>query len=138
AEEATLEEKRRQAQQAAAHPLSEAWGQAKSLLDVIQTAEQRLRLRSLLRRIMEDIHVLIVPRGWDRLALVQMRFKGSDQLRTYLTVIRKGRASRFRGERGQDTWCVRSYRGPEEYDLRNPAYVAALREELRALDLAEF
>jgi hypothetical protein len=135
AEEAVLEEQRRQAQQAAAHPLSEAWGQAKSLLDVVQTAEQRLRLRSLLRRIVEDIHVLVVPRGWDRLAAVQMRFKGSEEVRSYLIVQRKGRASRFRGERAEDTWGVISLRETGTPDLRRQDQVALFREELQTLDL---
>jgi DNA invertase Pin-like site-specific DNA recombinase len=136
-EELRLEEERRQAEQAAAHPLSEAWGQAKSLLNVLRTPEDHLRLRSLLRRIVEDIHVLVVPRGWDRLAAVQMRFKGSDQVRRYLIVIRKGRASRFRGERGQDTATTGSLREPVGLDLREPAHVAALREYLQSLDLAK-
>jgi DNA invertase Pin-like site-specific DNA recombinase len=143
AEQARLEEDRRQAQQEAAHPLSEAWGQAKSLLDVIGTAEQQLRLRSLLRRIVEEIRVLVVPRGWDRVCAVQMCFKGSDEVRSYLIVYRKDvmpdgtRASRRKRQRGEDTWAVRSLRHATPLDLRNPEHVQALAEVLAAVPIVE-
>jgi hypothetical protein len=144
AEEERLEEERRQAAREAAHPLSETWGRAKSLLDVIATAEDRVRLRSLLRRVVEGIWVLIVPRGWDRVAGVQIRFKGSDQERSYIITYRRGvmpsgrRASRRRGEQGEDVWAVRSRRWTPALDLRRPEHVVAMRDELAGLDLAAF
>jgi hypothetical protein len=144
AEAGRLEEERRQAEQEAAHPLSEAWGQAKSLLDLVKTAEQRLRLRSLLRRVVEEIRVLIVPRGWDRVAAVQMRFKGSDQVRSYIVAFRKDvmpdgrKASRVKRERGEDIVCYRSVRKGAALDLRGPAHVRAAQKKLLDLDLARF
>jgi hypothetical protein len=144
-EEAALEEERRQAQQAAAHPLSETWGQAQSLLGVLDTAEKRLRLRALLRQMVEEIRLLVVPRGWDRVAAVQMRFRGSDQVRSYLIVYRKGvmpngrKAQRRKAEKGTDLWAVRSLADvhkPGDLDLRQRQDAAALEQKLLALDLA--
>lgn len=138
----TLEEERRKAQQEAAHPLSEEWGRAATLFDLIQTAEQRLRLRSILRRLIEEIRLLIVPRGWDRIAAVQMRFRESDEVRSYLIVYRKDvmpsgiKASRRKRERGKDVCSVRSLRHRSGLDLRNHQHVRALREELVSLDLS--
>ena len=49
----------------AAHPLSTSWGEAKTLLDALDTAsdpiDARLRLRAALRRIVESIWILVVP-----------------------------------------------------------------------------
>ena len=122
-EESRLEEERRRAEHEAKHPLSETCGQARTLLEVIDTAEKRLRLRSLLRRIVEGIWVLVVPRGWDRLAAVQMRFK-DGRVRSYLIRYQKDvmptgiRASRRKRERGVDTWQVRSWTDEEQRKAR--------------------
>jgi predicted short-subunit dehydrogenase-like oxidoreductase (DUF2520 family) len=53
--------------------------------------DARLRLRSVLRRVVEDIRLLIVPRGHDRLAAVQIWFAGSGH-RDYLIFNRPARA----------------------------------------------
>lgn len=143
-----LEEARRRAEQEARHPHSEAWGQAKSLLDTIDTPEKRRRFRSLLRRLVAEILVLVVPRGWDRLAAVQMRFKGAEQSpRNYLILYRKDvmptglRASRRKGERGEDTWQVRSTAevvpNAGTLDLRNPDHVTSLEAAILAWQIPE-
>jgi hypothetical protein len=76
------------ARQKAAHPLSETWGEAKTLLDAIESADDsrdaRLRLQTALRRIVESIQVLVVPRGKDRFAAVQIWFDGGRKHRDYL------------------------------------------------------
>jgi DNA invertase Pin-like site-specific DNA recombinase len=74
---------------AAAHPLEEAWRDAKSLLEAVESAadqeEARLRLRAVLRRTVEAIYLLVVVRGIDRIAAVQVRFKGNGRTqREYL------------------------------------------------------
>src|SRR5262249_21750015 len=55
------------AQQKAANPLSEAWGEFRSLTDALDAApdlhDARLRLRSALRRVVDSIWLLVVPRG---------------------------------------------------------------------------
>jgi hypothetical protein len=139
-----LEGERRQAQQDAAHPLSETWGQAKGLLDAVKTTEERIRFRSLLRRIVEDITVLIVPRGWDRIAAVQIHFAGSDKVRSYLIVHQSGimpdgcRAKRRRGERGEERWFCRSFADilkPDDLDLRQRDHTLRLEKALLAIDV---
>jgi hypothetical protein len=142
AEAAALEEERRQAQQAAAHPLSETLGQAKGLLGALDTAEKRLRFRALLRQMVEEIRVLVVQRGWDQAAAVQMWFRGSAQVRSWMIVYRKDvmpsgrKAQRKKRERGEDVCVVRDLRPTHPaLDLRRPEHVAALREELGLLDL---
>ncbi len=133
ADEIELEEQLRIARQTAAHPRSESWGRVKG--HRVETAEERLRYRSILRRIVESIHVLIVPRGWDRLAAVQIHFQGSNETRQYLIIYRKARVCRRKSEPGEDLPFVRSYREAEAMDLRQPAHVEALRQELVELDL---
>src|SRR5262249_7197914 len=81
-----------QARRKAAHPLSEAWGEAKSLLEALKSApdpeDARLRLRGALRRIVDSFWLLIVPRGRDRLCAVQVWFQGSGSCRNYLILHR--------------------------------------------------
>jgi hypothetical protein len=138
-----LEEERRQAQKAAAQPLSETWGQAKSLLGMLDTAEKRLRFRSLLRQMVEEIRLLVVPRGWDRVAAVQMHFRGSEEPRSWLIVYRPaitsdGRRARWRrAADAQDVSVVRDLRpAGTPLDLRRPEHVAALRKQLETMDLS--
>src|SRR5262249_54065503 len=77
----TLEQQKRdqagrlaEARRKAAHPLSESWGEAKTLLGALADApdpeEARLRLRALLRRIVVEIRLLVVRRGRSRLAAI--------------------------------------------------------------------
>jgi hypothetical protein len=46
-----------------ANPLSVAWAETQSLLDIATTEGTRLRLRESLRTIIDEIWVLIIPRG---------------------------------------------------------------------------
>lgn len=79
----------------AAHPQSESWGEMKSLLETLdavpeeQRHDARLRLRSTLRQVVEQIYLLVVPRGRVRLAAVQIFFR-DDGSRTYLIKYRPG------------------------------------------------
>ncbi|MFO0849564.1 MAG: recombinase family protein [Gemmataceae bacterium] len=75
------------ARQKAASPLSEAWGNYRSLVDALATApdqeDARLRLRASLRRIVKGIWCLFVVRGIKRIAAVQVWFEGGSR-RDYL------------------------------------------------------
>ncbi len=78
-----LEEKRRDvasrlaaARQSESNPRSAAWGEAQTLIDMAKEEAHRLRLRGLLRQIIDTIYVLIVPRRSHRLAHVQVSFAG--------------------------------------------------------------
>jgi DNA invertase Pin-like site-specific DNA recombinase len=127
------------ARQKAASPLSEAWGELGTLADALDAApdpeDARLRLRSALRRVVESIWLLIVPRGRDRLAAVQVHFAG-DGCRNYLVLNRPPKSNgKARVEGG---WWARSLAdiaalGP--LDLRKQIHVKALEAELLALDL---
>jgi hypothetical protein len=75
-----LEEKLAEARQQAAHPLSETGGEAKSLLDVLDTfpdpTDTRMCLRAVLRRALDSIWMVVANRGCNRLAAVQVWFHG--------------------------------------------------------------
>jgi DNA invertase Pin-like site-specific DNA recombinase len=116
------------ARQKAAHPLSESWGEAKSLLSVLDKApdpiDARIRLRSALRRVVEAIWLLVVRRDQDRVCFVQVFFTGGREARCYLLVHRP-RSGNGKKWRPGHLWA-KSYLDPlsppEEgpnYDLRD-------------------
>jgi DNA invertase Pin-like site-specific DNA recombinase len=125
------------ANQAIATPTHDAWAQAKSLLRLTREAPDpiafRLRLRALLRRMLEEIRLLVVARGTDRLAAVQLWFADGVRSRTYLVFYRRRRGN-GRASKPAQSWSV-SYPGPGEIDLRKPEDVALAEEFLLALDL---
>jgi hypothetical protein len=79
-----LNEQLAKARQQAAHPLSESWGETQSLVEALASApdplEARLRLRLALRRILDSVWVLVVPRGKFRLCEVQIFFRAGEKL----------------------------------------------------------
>jgi DNA invertase Pin-like site-specific DNA recombinase len=113
-----------EARQKAAHPLSESWGEGQTLIDALATAndpyDARIRLRSCLRQIVDCIWILAVPNGQDRLARVDIYFKGNATYRTYQIIHRPPRSNgRTRVEGCWATYCDL---GPDtllpEVDLR--------------------
>src|SRR5262249_8741350 len=66
------------AQAQAASPAARLLVGGHSALDALAFApdprEARLRLRAILRRLLTSVHVLLVPRGRDRLAAIQVHF----------------------------------------------------------------
>jgi DNA invertase Pin-like site-specific DNA recombinase len=130
-----------EARQKAASPLSEAWGEAKSLLTALDGAadreDARLRLRSALRRIVSEVRVLVVPQRHDRLAAVQILFAGSERRRDYLILYRSPKPHARPPVEAR--WWARSLSHdavPGELDLRRPEHVERLEKALLALDLA--
>jgi DNA invertase Pin-like site-specific DNA recombinase len=131
-----------EARERAKHPLSETWGEAQSLVSLIENApdpdDARLRLRAALRRIVDRIMLLVVPRGADRLAAVQIWFAGGQRHRDYLILHRPAKANgKGRTEGG---WWVHSFAdalGPADYDLRRRAGAEQLEQDLAALDLSD-
>jgi DNA invertase Pin-like site-specific DNA recombinase len=124
-----------EARQAAASPLSEAWGNVKSLLTILEHApdpeDTRLRLRSALRRILASAWVLAIPRGQERLAAVQLYFAGGAQ-RSYVVLHRppKGNAA---GRNDPGGWMVRSFADvsiPAHLDLRKSAHARTVEAGL--------
>jgi hypothetical protein len=115
------------------NPRGVAWAEAISLLDVAKDEVHRLRLRDLLRTIISEIYVLIIPRRSHRLAAVQISYDG-DGKRDYLIWYQAAAYCRPGG------WLACSLFSdlmPGDLDLRRPEYVKALTKELSTRDLAE-
>jgi hypothetical protein len=146
------------ARQKALHPLSESWGEAKTLLDLLDAedvrktrehasgtlhqepdqSDVRTRLRSALRRLVESIWVLVVKRGRDRLAAVQVWFfkEGGKARRDYLIYHRCPRGNALHRTPGH--WWSRSFADtalPGDLDLRRQTDAARLAKALLAVDL---
>jgi DNA invertase Pin-like site-specific DNA recombinase len=132
--------KLRLARQKAAHPLSETWGECQNLMDAIDAAgdpnDLRLRLQAKLREIVGSIQLIVVPRGRDRLAGVQIWFAGGERHRDYLILHRPPKANaRARTEGG--AWCtsLAKVTKPCNLDLRLREDALALAEVLGELNL---
>jgi DNA invertase Pin-like site-specific DNA recombinase len=141
AERRKLQERLAAAREEAANPLSEAWGEAHSLLSALGSApdprEARLRLRAALRRMVDGIHLLVVPRGRDRLCAVQIWFAGAAKHRDYLIYHRPARANNAgRWEGWTRTRDFADVLRPGDLDLRNPEHATDLERVLLAADLA--
>jgi DNA invertase Pin-like site-specific DNA recombinase len=118
----------------AVRPLARAWKELPGLMGMIREGgdETRLRLRPVLRRVIADARVLIVPRGvWQLLAL-QLHFTGGA-CRSYLIVRQH---AGFRRPGGWKAFSLAEVAGPGDLDLRRPADAAALEAWLAALDVA--
>lgn len=138
-----LVERLARAREKAANPLSESWGEAQSLSRVLAAApdpeDARLRLRSALRRILDSVWLLVVPRGRDRLAAVQVWFAERKRCRDYLILYRPALANRV-GRTTEGGWWVRSFADvmkPGDLDLRKRADVKKLEALLSTIDPAD-
>jgi DNA invertase Pin-like site-specific DNA recombinase len=139
-EKAMLVTKLTEARQKAANPLSASWGEAQSLLSALESApdkdDVRLRLRAAIRRIVDSIWLLSVPRGRDRLAAVQIWFAGGKRRRDYLILHRPPKANK--SARVEGGWWCRSLAGiVGGADLRNREDALAYEAELRDISLDE-
>jgi hypothetical protein len=141
ARKARLAEQLVEARHQAAHPLSESWGECKSLVDTLAAApdqrDARLRLRSALRRIADTIMLLVVVRGQDRLAAVQIWFAGGKRHRDYLILYRRGGGGGANPFRPAQSW-VRSLADvakPGSLDLRDRGHAVRLEKALAAAEL---
>jgi DNA invertase Pin-like site-specific DNA recombinase len=115
-----------------ANPRSMAWTEASTLLDVAESETSRIRLRELIRTMVEEIWVLIVPRRSHRFAAVQVFFAGGGR-RDYLIHYQAAGYCRGGG------WCACSLMGdigPNDLDLRRDRDVRDLRTTLETADVA--
>jgi hypothetical protein len=132
-----ISEELTKARQNSATPLGEAWGDCRSLMAVACSSdENRVRLRAVLRRVIDSIWVLIVPVGIDRdrVCAAQVHFAGGEHRRSYLIFHRA--ATRARKAR---SW-TRSFADaatPGELDLRRRDHARKLEKALLALDLSQ-
>jgi DNA invertase Pin-like site-specific DNA recombinase len=131
-----LAEELTEARLKAASPLGESWGRCKGILATLDAApdprEARLRLRGVLRRIVDSIWILVTPRGLDRLAVVQLWFAGGARHRDYIVLSRP--ANNFLGR--EASWSVRSFAavaGEGQLDLRDRDHARRLEKVLGTL-----
>jgi hypothetical protein len=130
----------------AASSLSEAWGDAKSLIGLIDRtpADERatllLRLRAVLRLLIEGMTMLVVRRGQDCLVAVQVWFatgKHKGECRSYLILHRPPKSNGKATTEG-GTWCrsLADVHRTGDLDLCKPEHAARLEAVLAAVDLA--
>jgi DNA invertase Pin-like site-specific DNA recombinase len=113
------------------NPLSLAWTEALSLIDVAQDEVHRLRLRELLRTLVEEILILVVPRGSHRFCTVQVFFRG-DGRRDYLI------HSQAKSRCCAGNSCAGSLPSdiaPDDLDLRRKRDVLSLTKMLRTIPI---
>jgi DNA invertase Pin-like site-specific DNA recombinase len=142
--EEELKKQLRDLQTELALPAEQVWRDAKNLVELQEQADDlndvRLRLRAALRRLVEEVWVLVVPKGRDRLAALQIFFRGDTagevRRRDYLIYFKAGLANAVM-RRKADSWCVSlaSVAQPDDLDLRKPEHARQLEVLLSALDL---
>jgi DNA invertase Pin-like site-specific DNA recombinase len=137
---AELDARLAEARREAANPLGEAWDDTKSLLDALNASpdpeDTRLRLRAAMRRIVSEIWILVVPRGHDRLAAVQIWFTGGQAPRNYLILHRPPKANGSARQPGG--WWARALAEVTKdggLDLRDPGHARELEADLLAVEI---
>jgi DNA invertase Pin-like site-specific DNA recombinase len=131
------------ARQEESSPLSEAWGECKSLLNAITKAkdpqEARTRLRAAIRRITKEVRCLFLEVKSLRLAAVQFWFDGGAQ-RGYVIAHLPGHGSAS-GVHQPPQWWVKSIveqAKKDTLDLRKKEDVTALERALSTTDPKQF
>jgi hypothetical protein len=123
------------AKRKAANPLSTVWGEAKSLLEVLEglppqeQEEARLRLRQALRRIVKSIRVLVIPEGQARLCWVGIWFT-DEVFRGLFIAHRQG--VNANGCKRPPMWRAESWAGDLNVDAA--AFAAGMEAHLKALE----
>jgi DNA invertase Pin-like site-specific DNA recombinase len=109
AEHKALTEQLASAKQKKASPLGEAWMDFKSVVEALEAApdrdEARIRLRSALRRAVENIYCLFTGRGAVRVAAVEVWFTGGKR-RCYVLFTEPPRGRRGMPSRPGKTWWL--------------------------------
>jgi DNA invertase Pin-like site-specific DNA recombinase len=122
------------ARAAASVPVEVSWSEARDLAALLADADDpedvRLRLRTVLRRVVTGMTLLVVPKGRERFAAVQVDFHGGAK-RHYWLYYRPA-LSGFGGVR-PGRWAVRSWTLGVEPDLAK--CVAEVGEEVNGLTL---
>jgi hypothetical protein len=95
---------------------------------------RRLRLRDLLRTVIEEAGILIVPRGSHRFAAVQLFFREGAH-RDYVIHYRAAGYCREGGWEAKSARFAAGKGRSPELDLRQPDHVKRLQAVLKALEL---
>jgi len=123
---------------ASVRPAERAWEELPSLVNLIKEHgdEARLRIRSVLRSIIEDARLLLVRRDSYTLAGVQINFQGGA-VRHYLVIYRQACSQRARDCRTLDFKRTGQKPLPAVPDLRDPEQARRFALRLQALDLSD-
>ena len=135
-----LAEELAEAQREAASPLSESWGEFRSLADMMKadpSDELRVKVRAALRRSVESVHCLFTGTNRVRVAAVQVWFRGEAHHRDYLfrhhyTNGKSDGRTKWSGRTEVLTFAEAS---PGPLDLRKKKDTAKLLKALTALEL---
>jgi DNA invertase Pin-like site-specific DNA recombinase len=128
------------AQRDAASPLSESWGEFRTLAELLKSDpsdELRAKVRTALRRSIESVHCLFTPPAGDvRLAAVRVQFRGSALHRDYVIGYSTGQANAG-VKRASKPWSEAAawQDGPGELDLRDPKNVPKVEKMLAGLKI---
>jgi DNA invertase Pin-like site-specific DNA recombinase len=123
----------------ASAPLSEAWGECRSLLELLDSAPDpeaaRIRLKAAIRRIVEGIWCVFVGRDSHRLAVVQIWFAGGSH-RDYLILHRPALGGAV-GSRPAQWWvrCPEHVLKTKDFDLRCRESVESIVKILTETDI---
>jgi hypothetical protein len=112
------------------NPKSAAFAEMVTLMDVATSELHRLRLRELLRTIIDEVWVLVIPRKSRRLCAVQIFFSGGGR-RDYLVYYQAAAYCRA------GFWKARSFKHDlsGNLDLRDRKHAGALQQLLESVDL---
>jgi DNA invertase Pin-like site-specific DNA recombinase len=139
-----IEAELQEARQQEAHPLSQVWSTAQSLLTTLANSKDqedaRLRLRSAIHRIIDAIWLLVIPRKRDRVIAAQLWFADGERCRNYIILHRPPKVKGPLKLVGK--WWVRSLASVVnlrdiDLDLRKHDHAKKLESALSSCDLTE-
>jgi DNA invertase Pin-like site-specific DNA recombinase len=113
-------------------PRLTSWTEAMSLVDALEDERGRLRLGELVRQLVREIRILVIPRKSHRFLACQLFFDG-DKARSYL-IWHQGRAHGRPG--GWAAVSLDHAVKAGDLDLRNPKHAKALEKKLLSVDIA--
>jgi DNA invertase Pin-like site-specific DNA recombinase len=125
-------------QERAANSPAEAWREMRRLAASLDAAEVqidvRLRLQSVLRRIIDRAYVLVMPLGRNRCAAVEIHFRGSPQPLMVHILRHQDWAGRWETRAPGRWWAysVRDQTSNKRLELRNPKDAARMEHGLAA------
>jgi DNA invertase Pin-like site-specific DNA recombinase len=118
-QERELEDRLAEAGERAARPLSDSWRELRQLAGLLDDPDARLRLRAALGRVVDGVWLLVVPRGFTRLAAVQVVFAGGA-VRNYLLIYKPPIFDRTKVRPARWYAASATAHDWETYDLREP------------------
>jgi DNA invertase Pin-like site-specific DNA recombinase len=125
-DKATVSGRLEKAKAEAATPEAEVLGETQSLIGLLAEAEGeellslRSKVRQRVRELVSEMRLLVVPRGWDRLAALQVFFAAGERRRDLLILAHRGGG-----------WEARSFLdAPAGLDLRKPSHAQALERQM--------